>query len=243
MMVDLDIPSNQNPHTFLHWMQTGLTPATIASTIPSSNGSIQAFALFNMRNTGALVPYTQPNPPAQNPLSHRYTQILVDTSSMTSAALSTLQSAAKTRVGFDTNAVLRAAGLSNSVVAGNSFNVTNPGQASSLSSASAGNFSATSIGKGSVDIQESSQGGPAANSDSGGGLKAFGVASPGGGTLTTTISSAPAGPTSGLTKAGASSGAASSSAPDTFGWDAVSLVRLVVTTVGTAAFFNILGTV
>ncbi|KAH8767404.1 phosphatidylethanolamine-binding protein, partial [Diaporthe sp. PMI_573] len=127
IMVDLDIPSDQNPHTFLHWMQTDLAPATTAATISASNGSTQAFTLTNTKNTSALVAYTQPAPPAQNPLSHRYTQILVDTSSMSPAGLSVLQSAAKTRVGFDTESVLQAAGLSSNVVAGNSFNVTNPG--------------------------------------------------------------------------------------------------------------------
>lgn len=198
-MVDLDIPSDQNPHTFLHWMQTGLTSATTASTISLSNGSTQAFTLSNAKNTSAIVAYTQPAPPAQNPLSHRYTQILVDTSSMTQEALSTLQSAAQTRVGFDTDSVLQAAGLSGNVVAGNSFNVTNPGQ--TFTSASFGNLTSTSIG----DSQKADQ---TIKSDSG--SKPFGAANNDiGGTLTTTISSAPAGPTSGFTNAGKSGGATS----------------------------------
>lgn len=236
MMVDLDIPSDQNPHTFLHWLQTDLTPATTASTISASNGSTQAFTLSNTKNTSALVPYTQPAPPAQNPLSHRYTQILVDTSSMSLAALSTLQSAAKTRVGFDTDSVLQAAGLSSNVIAGNSFNVTNPGQ--SLSSASIGNFTSTSIGN---EVGGNQGNGQITKPDSGG-FKGFGAASagngfPAGGTLTTTISSAPAGPTSGLTKAGTSS-SATSMASDTFGWDADRLFTLVLTVAGTIAFLS-----
>lgn len=194
IMVDLDIPSDENPHTFLHWMQTGLTPVITASTISGPNGSTQAFTLSNTKNTSAIVAYTQPAPPPQNPLSHRYTQILVDTSSMTSAGLITLQSAAQTRVGFDTDSVLRAAGLSNNVVAGNFFNVTNPGQ--TLTSASIGN--STFIGGGNG--QQADQ---MIKSD--GGFKGFGASNADiGGTLTTTISSAPAGPTSGLTNAGKS---------------------------------------
>lgn len=217
-MVDLDIPSDQSPHTFLHWMQTGLTPVITASTISAPNGSTQAFTLSNAKNTSAIVAYTPPAPPAQNPLSHRYTQILVDTSSMTSAGLSALQSAAETRVGFDTDSALQAAGLGNNVVAGNSFNVTNPGQ--TFSSASFGN--STSIGTGNG--QEADQ---MIKSD--GGFKGFGASNADiGGTLTTTISSAPAGPTSGLTNAG-KSGSETSSASGILARESDHLFTLMVT--------------
>lgn len=213
MMVDLDIPSDQNPHTFLHWMQTDLTPATTASTISTSNGSTQAFTLSNAKKTSALVFYTQPAPPAQNPLSHRYTQILVDTSSMSPAGLSALQSAAQTRVGFDTGSVLQAAGLSNNVVAGNFFNVTNPGQ--TFSAAAFGNITSTGTGNGQKADQMT-------QSDSG--FKGFGAAI--GSTLTTTISSAP-GPTSGLTNAG-KSGSETSTASIAFGGSFDRMLALVV---------------
>lgn len=199
MMVDLDIPSDQSPHTFLHWMQTGLTPATTASTVSLSNGSTQAFTLSNVKNTSAIVAYAQPAPPAQNPLSHRYAQILVDTSSMSPDQLSALQSSAETRVGFDTESVLQPAGLTGNVVAGNSFNVTNPGQ--TFSSASFGNTTATGLGNNqNADQMIKSDSGP----------KPFGAANAGvGGTLTSTISSAPAAPTSGFTNAGISGSATS----------------------------------
>lgn len=231
-MVDLDIPSNQNPHTFLHWMQTDLAPATRASSFAVSNGTTQGFALSNAKKTGALVPYTQPNPPAQNPLSHRYTQILVDTSSMTQASLSALQSAAQTRVGFDAASVLEAAGLSSNVVAGNSFNVTNPDQ--TVSSASFSNFSSNSIGDSTGNIQGSGQ----VRKPDNDGFKGFGATNGGegimgGGTLTTTISSVPAGPTSVLTQAG-TSGSATSAVSKTFsGLFAYPLMFLVV-----LGFFN-----
>ncbi|KAG8158235.1 hypothetical protein KVR01_011996 [Diaporthe batatas] len=189
-MVDLDIPSNQNPHTFLHWVQTGLTPATTASSIPVSNGTIRGFTL--------------------------YTQVLVDTSSMTRAGLSALQSGAQARVGFDTASVLEAAGLSNSVVAGNSFNVTNPGGA--VSSAGFRNFTSASVGDSTGSVQGSGQ---ISNPDNEG-FKGFGATNgggglSGGGTLTTTISSAPAGPTSGLTQAG-NTGSQTSAASTSVGW-------------------------
>lgn len=213
MMVDLDIPSDQNPHTFLHWMQTDLTPATTASTISTSNGSTQAFTLSNAKKTSALVFYTQPAPPAQNPLSHRYTQILVDTSSMSPVGLSALQSAAQTRVGFDTESVLQAAGLSSNVVAGNFFNVTNPGK--TLSAAALGNFTSTGTGNGQKADQMT-------QSDSG--FKGFGAGS--GSTLTTTISSAP-GPTSGLTNAG-KSGSEPSTASFALGGSFDRMLTLVV---------------
>lgn len=136
-MIDLDIPSTQNPHTFLHWMQTGLTPATTATSLTTVNGTVQGFTLSNAKNTSAIVAYTQPGPPAQNPLSHRYTEVLVDTSAMTSIGLAALQKAAGTRVGFDINTALQAAGLTNNVVAGNSFNVSNPGPVTAAANANA----------------------------------------------------------------------------------------------------------
>lgn len=227
-MVDLDIPSDQNPHTFLHWVQTGLTPATTASAISASNGTTQAFTLSNAKNTSAVVPYTQPDPPAQNPLSHRYTQILIDTSSLSQAGLSALQSATQTRVGFDTASALEAAGLSNNVVAGNSFNVTNPSQ--TLSSASFSNSNSSLLGNGASNDQGNGQ---MMKPDTG--FKGFGTASAGdgfpvGGTLTTTISSAPAGPTAGLTKAG-TSGSETSRASGTSRWDASHLLLLIATSV------------
>lgn len=145
-MIDLDIPSNQNPHTFLHWMQTDLTPATTASTLTTVNGTIQGFTLTNAKNTSAIVAYTQPGPPAQNPLSHRYTEILVDTSAMSTAGLTALKTAAGTRTGFDINTTLQAAGLTNNVVAGNSFNVSNPGPVAAKANAN-GNAASNSTGQ------------------------------------------------------------------------------------------------
>lgn len=137
-MIDLDIPFTQNPHTFLHWMQTDLTPSTTATTMTTVNGTVQGFTLTNTKNTSAIVAYTQPGPPAQNPLSHRYTEVLVDTSAMTSTGLAALQKAAGTRVGFDINTALQAAGLTSNVVAGNSFNVSNPGPVTASTNTNAG---------------------------------------------------------------------------------------------------------
>ncbi|KAJ0116620.1 hypothetical protein J7T55_009770 [Diaporthe amygdali] len=200
VMVDLDIPSEQNPHTFLHWMQTGLTPATTATTILASNGSTQAFTLSNAKNTSALVAYTQPAPPAENPLSHRYTQILIDTSTMSSDGLSALQFAAETRVGFDTDSALEAAGLSSNVVAGNSFNVTNPGQA--VASLKLGNSTSSQIGSEASNDQTNDQRIKSNNGTRGFGTADVGGGSNAGGTLTSTISSAPAGATANVANAG-----------------------------------------
>jgi phosphatidylethanolamine-binding protein len=130
IMVDMDIPTNNPPatNTLLHWMQTGFTPATTSTTLNTTNGVQQVF-LLNQGNTAALASYLGPSPPARLPLSHRYTQILVDTSSITAQQTSTLQSAAQSRQGFNANTVLTSANLVDKVVAGNSFNVTNPGPA------------------------------------------------------------------------------------------------------------------
>lgn len=181
-MIDLDIPSTQNPHTFLHWMQTGFTPSTTASTITTANGTLQGFTLANAQNTSAIVAYTQPNPPAQNPLSHRYTEVLVDTSAMSAAGLTALTTAANVRVGFDINTVLQAAGLTNNVVAGNSFNVTNPGPATGSSAAqansgaaAAGNATAKATGGGGNQKGDKTKGASKSRTKTGGGSKATGA--------------------------------------------------------------------
>lgn len=170
LMIDLDIPTNSPPqtNTLLHWMQTDLTPATAATALNSSAGNANVFAL-QTGQTAAFATYLQPNPPARVPLSHRYTQILVDTTGVQQTALDSLKSAAQTRQGFKAQEVLAAAGLQNKVVAGNFYNVTNAGPAAAASSnSSSSGGSGSSSGSGS----ESSRGGGASsgsNSTSGSG--------------------------------------------------------------------------
>ncbi|KAK3328439.1 phosphatidylethanolamine-binding protein [Cercophora scortea] len=138
LMIDLDIPTNSSKtNTLLHWMQTGLTPATTTSRLTAANGSVSVFLLENRSNTTAFAPYIGPNPPARIPLSHRYTQILVDTTNLTSEGASVLQTAAATRIGFSASTVLTEASLEGKVVAGNSYNVTNPGPAQSSTTGTA----------------------------------------------------------------------------------------------------------
>lgn len=135
IMVDIDIPTNSPPatSTLLHWMQTDLKPATAATSLNSSaGGSASEFLLQNSSsNTAPFAVYNPPNPPARIPLSHRYVQILVDTSGAPASAIDALKSAAADRSGFSAEKTLTAAGLQNKVVAGNFFNVTNPGPAMS----------------------------------------------------------------------------------------------------------------
>lgn len=128
-MIDLDIPTNTPPttNTLLHWMQTGLTPAAQATRLNTTTGQISVFLLENSTNTAPILAYFGPNPPARIPLSHRYTQILVDTSSLDNTGLTALRTAAATIVGFNAQTVLNQAGLGDRVVAGNFYNVTNPG--------------------------------------------------------------------------------------------------------------------
>lgn len=146
IMVDLDIPTNTTEtNTLLHWMQTGLTPATTETTLNTD----QLFLLEVPSDTAALAPYIGPNPPARNPLSHRYTQILVDTSDLSTDGTSVLASAAQTRRGFNALSVLTQAGLEGEVIAGNYFNVTNPGPAQGT--ATGGTFpNTTATGGGSA---------------------------------------------------------------------------------------------
>lgn len=130
IMIDLDIPTNSSQtNTLLHWMQTGLTPSKTATMLNTTSGSKQIFLLQNTTQTPPLAAYIGPGPPARTPLSHRYTQILVDTSGLAAQSISALEASAKTRIGFNAMNVLTQAGLEAKVVAGNSFNVTNPGPA------------------------------------------------------------------------------------------------------------------
>ncbi|OTA94405.1 hypothetical protein M434DRAFT_30030 [Hypoxylon sp. CO27-5] len=152
LMIDLDIPTNNPPatNTLLHWLQTGLTQSTTATTINTTSGSTSAFLFQNSSGQAAFAEYLGPSPPARVPLSHRYTQILVDTSNATDDNLSVLQQAASSRQGFNASDVLTQAGLADKVLAGNFFNVTNAGPATSANSANSTTGSGSSRGTGSV---------------------------------------------------------------------------------------------
>lgn len=132
MMVDLDIPTDSPPttSTLLHWMQTDVQQSSTANTLNTTAGVANVFALQMPGAVAAAAPYIGPAPPARTPLSHRYTQILVDTSSASQASMQSLMQAAQTRQGFNAEQVLTQAGLQDKVVAGNFFLVTNPGPAS-----------------------------------------------------------------------------------------------------------------
>lgn len=140
VMVDIDIPTNAPPatSTLLHWMQTGLTPATTATNLNTSNGAMPVFLLQNTSNTAPFAAYIPPGPPARIPLSHRYVQILVDTTGIQQTALTGLKTAAANRSGFSALNTLMAASLQTKVVAGNFYNVTNPGPVSNATGTTSG---------------------------------------------------------------------------------------------------------
>ena len=157
VMVDLDIPADlsqnmtmaipdaqngttQNrPNTLLHWLQTGLTSSEEAMDIDGT----QVFLLQNVGQEEPLAEYIGPNPPAREPLSHRYTFVLVDHADIAPEGLDALAASTQERRGFDAAAVLAAAGLQEDVVAGNFYNVTNGGGAAN------GTLNGTSTGGGS----------------------------------------------------------------------------------------------
>jgi hypothetical protein len=150
MMIDLDIPTNNPPqtNTLLHWMQTGLVPSHTATQLNTTTaGTIRAFLLEKKDGAAALQPYFGPNPPARVPLSHRYTQVLVDTSGLTEDGAEALRAAAAAsrRSGFEAPAVLAQAGLEGKVVAGNFYNVTNPGPARGAGTGVVANATTTTV--------------------------------------------------------------------------------------------------
>jgi hypothetical protein len=148
-MIDLDIPTDNPPatNTLLHWLQTGLTQSSspvVSNT--TSSGSTKSYVLSVPQDEAAFASYIGPAPPAKIPLSHRYTQILVDTSATSEEELATLKTAAASRLGFDAQSVLTTAGLADKVVAGNFFNVTNPGPAPASNSTTGGGNDTSSSG-------------------------------------------------------------------------------------------------
>ncbi|KAK1986920.1 phosphatidylethanolamine-binding protein [Colletotrichum cereale] len=128
IMVDVDIPTNNPPATgtFLHWAQADLIPVTTTTTLQLNDGKQTIHTL--KANGDAIAPYRGPAPPAKVPLSHRYIELLVDTSDITAAGTAALKTLSN-RQGVQVNDVLTKAGLANKVVAGNFFTVTNPGPA------------------------------------------------------------------------------------------------------------------
>lgn len=128
-MVDIDVPtSNSSPpqtSTFLHWLQTGLTSSTSATTFALADGSAaEGFMLSNAADATALADYLGPSPPpGRQPLQHRYTLLLVDHSGISDKGLTALSDAAGSRRGFDVAGTLDSAGLTDKAVAGNFFTV------------------------------------------------------------------------------------------------------------------------
>nr|XP_036578427.1 uncharacterized protein CTRU02_11655 [Colletotrichum truncatum]KAF6785670.1 hypothetical protein CTRU02_11655 [Colletotrichum truncatum] len=129
MMVDIDVPTNEPPKTgtLLHWMQTGFTSADTPTLLNTTAGTKTVYLMQNKMNAAALAPYIGPNPPAREPLSHRYTFVAVDHTQITQQGLTALSGAAQNRRDFNPMSALMAAGLQDKVVAGNYFRVTNAG--------------------------------------------------------------------------------------------------------------------
>ncbi|KAI0024513.1 PEBP-like protein [Xylariomycetidae sp. FL0641] len=128
MMIDLDIPTNSPPQTdtLLHWMRLNMTQNAAATKMTTASGQMNAFMLQSSGEADAAS-YLGPSPPPRAPLTHRYTQLLVDTSDASADSLAALKTAAKTRTGFNAMQVLTDAGLADKAVAGNFFKVTATG--------------------------------------------------------------------------------------------------------------------
>ncbi|PQE19436.1 phosphatidylethanolamine-binding PEBP protein [Rutstroemia sp. NJR-2017a BBW] len=148
LMVDPDIPSSSGTgptSQFLHWVQSDLVSSDTTTTISGQ----KVYTLVNTKNTTAFAAYLQPNPPNKAPTTHRYTQLLFNTTGGNAAtALKSLQTAAKSRGNFSTVDVVKSAGLV--VLMGNSFDVAfaDKGINSTGSGAGSSSSSGTSGGKG-----------------------------------------------------------------------------------------------
>ncbi len=120
MMLDPDIPASTPGGPTgerLHWMQQGLVSANSTSTIAGR----KVYQLINPGNVSAFAAYQQPTPPYKVPYSHRYVEVLLDTTNMPNNSV--LATFAGNRSSFDAVKVINTAGVS--VLLGNWFNVTN----------------------------------------------------------------------------------------------------------------------
>ncbi|KAH8682870.1 phosphatidylethanolamine-binding protein [Tricladium varicosporioides] len=132
IMVDPDIPpqvAGGPTGQLLHWMQTGLESANSSTTLAGET----VFELTNPTKVAAVAAYAAPNPPNRSPTTHRYTQLLVNTTG-NSTVLSTLQQAGATRQNFSAANVVARAGVK--VLFGNSFDVTNANASAATGTAS-----------------------------------------------------------------------------------------------------------
>ncbi|PBP17482.1 hypothetical protein BUE80_DR011728, partial [Diplocarpon rosae] len=111
----------------LHWMQQDFTSSATSTMI----GGTQVFVLRSTANATAIAPYFGPSPPNKAPNTHRYTQLLLDTTD-NPTGLASLTKAGAMRTSFNAVNVVSLAGVK--VVAGNSFDVTN-GTASAAAAA------------------------------------------------------------------------------------------------------------
>ena len=148
MMVDPDIPPSTAggaTSELLHWLQAGF----VSSSTPSTLFGQSVFLLENPTNTTPFASYIQPNPPNKSPVSHRYTQLLLNTTA-NDDALAVLLQAGKTRGNFSAVNVLQKAGLQ--PVMGNSFNVTNQEAIGNGSAAAANGTKTTTAAGGEVTV-------------------------------------------------------------------------------------------
>jgi len=142
MMVDPDIPpqtAGGATSELLHWMQSGLVSSNTSTTV----GGQTFFELVNPSNTTPIASYIQPSPPNKSPTSHRYTQLLLNTTG-NSSALSTLAKLGMTRQNFRAVNVVNSAGLQ--VLRGNSFNVTAATNTTASGGSSSGNSTTSAAG-------------------------------------------------------------------------------------------------
>jgi hypothetical protein len=150
IMTDPDIPgapTDSKTGQFLHWIQAGLESSSTSTTVAGKT----IFELINPSNASAFAPYAQPSPPNRALTTHRYIQLLVNTTG-DSAALRTLMTAGATRTNFSALNVVNAAGVK--VLFGNYFNVTNEDALAAAGTTSlASNSSATTTGKGNGTTQ------------------------------------------------------------------------------------------
>ncbi|RDW65313.1 hypothetical protein BP5796_10005 [Coleophoma crateriformis] len=121
VMFDPDTPATgvggNGTNSFLHWFQDGLTSSVSEVDVAGKNVT----PLVNVFSVAPLQTYVQPSPPTGQ--THRYVQILLDTTGVTGFVVSAATGNATTsRTGFDMNAFVKESGLT--VFSSNFFNVT-----------------------------------------------------------------------------------------------------------------------
>ncbi|KAG9231303.1 phosphatidylethanolamine-binding protein [Amylocarpus encephaloides] len=171
IMTDPDIPgapTDSKTGQFLHWIQPDLESAASSTTVAGET----MFELKSTTNATAFATYVQPSPPNRALTTHRYIELLVNTTGNSATAM-TLMRAGMSRQNFSALNVVNQAGVQ--VLFANYFNVTNEAALAGGSNVTGETATGTGTGRGGASATgtEGGDSGSASGTGRGGGNAAI----------------------------------------------------------------------